>query len=170
MVYGVIKRHNGIIRIKTTPEKGTSFTIVLPKGKEIIEKEDKKSSPVVEMEKANIMIIDNEPEIGLVLSEILSRQGHQTRVFNSGKGGIEAFKNGDYEILITDLGMQDISGWEIISIVRQIKPDVLIGMVTGWNILADEAKQRGADFLINKPFHADYVLLAVANAVKSKAG
>ncbi len=168
MVYGIIKKHNGIIRIKTIPGKGTSFTIVLPMGNGIIE-EDKKSSPVIEMEKANILIIDDEPEIGIILSEVLSSHGHQTCVFSRGRDGLEEFKTGDYEMLITDLGMQDISGWEIISVARQIKPDVLIGMITGWNILVDEAKERGVDFLINKPFHADYVLLAVANAVKSKA-
>ncbi|MGR3302268.1 MAG: ATP-binding protein [Candidatus Scalindua sp.] len=170
MVYGVIKRHNGSIDIETKPGKGTSFTIVLPKGNEIIEKEDKKSSPVVEMEKANIMIIDDEPLIGVLLSEILSKQGHQTCVFDSGRSGIEAFKNGDYEILITDLGMPGMSGWEVINTVRQIKPGVVIGIITGWDISEEEAKQKGADFLINKPFRADYVLQVVTNAVKSKAG
>lgn len=170
MVYGVIKRHNGIIRIKTVPGKGTSFTIVLPKGNEIIEKEDKKSSPVVEMEKANIMIIDDEPLLGVLLSEILSKQGYQTCVFDSGKGGIEAFKKGSYEILITDLGMPGVSGWEVINIVRQIKPGVVIGIITGRDISEEEAKQKGADFLIKKPFRADYVLQVVTNAVKSKAG
>ncbi len=170
MVYGVIKRHNGSIDIETKPGKGTSFTIVLPKGNEIIEKEDKKSSPVVEMEKANIMIIDDEPLLGVLLSEILSKQGHQTCVFDSGKGGIEAFKKGSYEILITDLGMPGVSGWEVINIVRQIKPGVVIGIITGRDISEEEAKQKGADFLIKKPFRADYVLQVVTNAVKSKAG
>ncbi|MGR3174340.1 MAG: ATP-binding protein [Candidatus Scalindua sp.] len=170
MVYGVIKRHNGSIDIETKPGKGTSFTIVLPKGNEIIEKEDKKSSPVVEMGKANIMIIDDEPLLGVLLSEILSKQGHQTCVFDSGKGGIEAFKKGSYEILITDLGMPGVSGWEVINTVRQIKPGVVIGIITGWDISEEEAKQKGADFLINKPFRADYVLQVVTNAVKSKTG
>jgi len=170
MLYGIIKRHNGSIDIKTKPGKGTMFTIVLPKGNEIIEKENKKSSPVVEMGKANIMIIDDEPEIGVLLSEILSKQGHKTCVFGSGKDGIEAFKEGGYEVLITDLGMPGVSGWEVISIARQIRPGVVIGIITGWDISEEEAKQKGVDFLINKPFRADSVLQVVATAVKSKAG
>ena len=170
MLYGTIKRHNGSIDIKTKPGEGTMFTIVLPKGKEEIDKEDEKLDPVVEIRESNIMIIDDEPEIGVLLSEILSNQGHQTCVFDNGIGGIEAFKKGSYEILITDLGMPGVSGWEVINTARQIKPGVVIGIVTGWDISEEEAKQKGVDFIINKPFRADYVLQVVTNAVKSKTG
>ena len=170
MLYGTIKRHNGSIDIKTKPGEGTMFTIVLPKGKEEIDKEDEKLDPVVEIRESNIMIIDDEPEIGVLLSEILSNQGHQTCVFDNGIGGIEAFKKGSYEILITDLGMPGVSGWEVINTARQIKPGVVIGIVTGWDISEEEAKQKGVDFIINKPFRADYVLQVVTNAVESKAG
>jgi signal transduction histidine kinase len=170
MLYGTIKMHNGSIDIKTKPGEGTMFTIVLPKGKEEVEKKDEKLDPVVEIKEANIMIIDDEPEIGEVLSEILSSQGHQTRVFDSGKGGLEAFKKGSYEVLITDLGMPGVSGWEVINIARQIQPSVVVGIITGWDISEEEAKQKGVDFLINKPFRADYVLQVVTNAVKSKTG
>ena len=170
MLYGTIKRHNGSIDIKTKPGEGTMFTIVLPKGKEEIDKEDEKLDPVVEIRESNIMIIDDEPEIGVLLSEILSNQGHQTCVFDNGIGGIEAFKKGSYEILITDLGMPGVSGWEVINTARQIKPGVVIGIVTGWDISEEEAKQKGVDFIINKPFRADYVLQVVTNAVESKTG
>ena len=170
MLYGTIKRHNGSIDIKTKPGEGTMFTIVLPKGKEEIDKEDEKLDPVVEIRESNIMIIDDEPEIGVLLSEILSNQGHQTCVFDNGIGGIEAFKKGSYEILITDLGMPGVSGWEVINIVRQIKLGVVIGIITGWDVSEEEAKQKGVDFLIKKPFRADYVLQVVTNAVESKAG
>ncbi len=170
MLYGTIKRHNGSIDIKTKPGEGTMFTIVLPKGKEEIEEKVEKLNPVAEISEAKIMIIDDEPEIGVVLSEILSNQGHQTCVFDSGKGGLEAFKEGGYEILITDLGMPGVSGWEVINIARQIQPGVVVGIITGWDISEEEAKQKGVDFLINKPFRADYVLQVVTNAVKSKTG
>ena len=168
MLYGTIKKHNGSIDIKTKPGKGTTFTIALPKGKEEIEKRDGMRDSVVEIRKANILIIDDEPEIGVVLSEILSKQGHQTSVFGSGKGGLEAFKKGCYEIVITDLGMPDISGWDVINIVRQIEPDVITGVITGWDISEEEAKQKGVDFLLTKPFESNRVVQAVANAVKLK--
>ncbi|MBC8554745.1 MAG: response regulator, partial [Candidatus Brocadiales bacterium] len=124
---------------------------------------------VVERRKSNILIIDDEPEIGAMLSEILSKQGHQASVFESGKGGLEAFKEGSYEIVITDLGMPDISGWDVINIARQIEPDVITGIITGWDISEEEAKQKGVDFLITKPFESNQVARAVANAVELKS-
>jgi CheY-like chemotaxis protein len=144
------------------------FTIVLPKGKEKIEKRDGRHVAVVEIRNANILIIDDEPEIGAVLSEILLKQGHQTRVLDTGKGGIDAFKEGGYEVLITDLGMPDISGWEVINAARQVRPGVITGIITGWDISEAEARQKGVDFLINKPFESNQVVQAVANAVKFK--
>ncbi len=169
MLYGTIKRHNGSIDIKTTPGKGTTFTIVLPKGKECIEKRSEESNPAIKAEKVNILIIDDLPEVSIVLSEILSNEGHQICSFNSGTRGIEAFKKGDYGILITDLGMPDASGWEVINTARQIKPDVIIGVVTGWDISEKEIKQKGVDFLINKPFELNEIVQAVAKALKSKS-
>jgi len=168
MSYGILRRHNGLIEIETRPGKGTSFTIILPKGKGVIEKRDKNVIPVVEIEKINILVIDDEPKIGALLSDILSRQGHQTDVFSSAKDGIEAFKKGGYDMLITDLGMPNMSGWEVVRVVRQINPRVLTGMVTGWDISDDETKQKGVDFIINKPFQVNQIVQAVTNAVKSK--
>ena len=168
ILYGTIKKHNGSIDIKTTPGKGTMFTIALPKGKEKTEKSGVESSHAISTEKVNILIIDDEPQLGAVISEMLSLQGHQTSVFDSGKGGIEAFKEGGYEVLITDLGMPDVSGWEVIDTARQIAPGVISGIITGWDISEAEAKRKGADFLINKPFDSNQIVQAVANAVKLK--
>ncbi len=170
MLYGTIKRHNGSVDIKTMPGQGTTFTIVLPKGKEKTERASEKSSHSIKTEEANILIIDDEPQIGAVLSEILSHQGHQTSVFDNGKDGIDALKNGSYEILITDLGMPDLSGWEVINIARQIEPGVISGVITGWDISEAEAKQKGVDFLITKPFESSQIIQVVANAVKLKTG
>ena len=170
MLYGTIKRHNGSVDIKTMPGQGTTFTIVLPKGKEKTERASEKSSHSIKTEEANILIIDDEPQIGAVLSEILSHQGHQTSAFDNGKDGIDALKNGSYEILITDLGMPDLSGWEVINNARQIEPGVISGVITGWDISEAEAKQKGVDFLITKPFESSQIIQAVANAVKLKTG
>ena len=170
MLYGTIRRHNGSVDIKTTPGQGTTFTIVLPKGKEKTEKRSEKSNHAFKAEETNILIIDDEPQIGAVLSEILSKQGHQTSVFDNGKDGIDALKNGGYEILITDLGMPDLSGWEVINIAKQIEPGVIAGVITGWDISEVEAKQKGVDFLITKPFESSQIVQAVANAAKLKTG
>lgn len=74
MLYGTVKRHNGSIDIKTEPGKGTTFTIVLPKGNEKTEQRNATQRSFVETRKANILIIDDELEIGAVLSEILSKR------------------------------------------------------------------------------------------------
>ncbi len=166
MLYGTTKRHNGSIDINSALGKGTKITIAFPKGKEETERRDRTKDSFVEIKKANILIIDDESNIGLIMSEILSRHGHQVCVFDSGKAAIEAFKEGGYKLLITDLGLPGISGWDVINIVRQIEPDVVTGVMTGWDVSEEEAKQKGVDFLINKPFDANQLVQVVANALK----
>ncbi len=165
MLYGTTKRHNGSIDINSALGKGTKITIAFPKGKDETERGDRTQDSFVEIKKANILIIDDESNIGSIMSEILSRHGHQVCVFDSGKAAIEAFKEGSYNLLITDLGLPGISGWEVINIVRQIDPDVVTGVMTGWDVSEEEAKQKGVDFLINKPFDATQLVQVVANAL-----
>lgn len=98
-----------------------------------------------------------------------ARMAAQIDVFSSGKNGIEAFKQSEYDILITDLGMPDMSGWEVIDLVKKIKPDVLIGLITGWDVADDEAKSKGVSFVISKPFQINQVTKAVADAIQSKS-
>ena len=103
-----------------------------------------------------------------MLSNILLNQGHRTEVFGNGIDGIEAFQKGNYNILITDLGMPNVSGWDVIRRAKKIKPSVIFGMITGSDISANLAKQKGVDFIISKPFEMINVIKIIANAVESK--
>jgi len=69
----------------------------------------------------------------------------------------------DLDVLITDVGLDDGSGWELVTIARQRLPLLRIGVVTGWRDVAHEPNATGADFVVGKPFRLDE-LLAHLNA------
>ncbi|MGR3319946.1 MAG: ATP-binding protein [Candidatus Anammoxibacter sp.] len=166
MISGIIKRHAGKIEVNSKLTKGTTFTISFPSQNEITENES--DTAIAKIKNANILIIDDNSAVRNMLANILVNQGHRTDVFGNGADGIEAFRNGDYTILISDLGMPDVSGWDVIRMAKQIKPSAVFGLITGWDITADKAKQEGVDFIIYKPFEVIDVVKAIANAVKSK--
>jgi len=170
MVYGIIKRHNGKIEMESTAGKGTTFLIRLPRGFERAPGETPQDAGSSVLKDAKILIIDDEVEIGRILGSIFSHQGNHAEVYNNSRAGIEAFGKDNYDVVITDLGMPDMSGWEVAAIIRRMRPQVLIGMVTGWDISDMEAKQKGVDFVITKPFQVERIADTVAKAMRSARG
>ncbi len=169
MIYGIIKRHNGKMAVLSTLGKGTSFEFSFPKGAETSFDGNADAGAAPNIKQAGILIIDDNTQISDLLATILSKHGHRTSIFSNGKSGIEEFKRGDYDMLISDLGMPGMSGWEVINEARRIKPSAIFGLITGGVIDPDKAKLEGVDFIINKPFQVNDVELAVEKTLKARS-
>jgi DNA-binding response OmpR family regulator len=112
-------------------------------------------------------VIDDEHEIAELLEDILVEAGHVAVTASGGKEGLQKFEAGDFQAVFTDLGMPDMSGWEVAEKVRSRAPDVIVGLVTGWGASIDPEKidQMGIDFLLNKPFQTRDVLDRLTNSI-----
>ncbi len=100
------------------------------------------------------MLVDDDPEVSEVLELMLSQMGHQVTVVTKGEEALTLFGQGDYSLVITDLGMPDISGWDVARAVKQKKPGTPVLLITGWGIQIDgkEMAAAGVDGIIAKPF------------------
>ncbi len=121
--------------------------------------------------KANILIVEDEEAIRILLSEILTSDGHAVSTASSGQKGIEIFKKESFDLILTDLGMPGMSGWEVSSSIKNLAPEVIVAVITGWGIKFDknELKQHGVDIIVNKPFKVDQILNLAQEAIKIKA-
>jgi CheY-like chemotaxis protein len=119
---------------------------------------------------AKILVVDDEPEILCVLRDALTRTGHQVDTASSGTEGIERFRRGDYDAVLSDLGMVDVSGWEVARTVRQEgSPRIVLGLVTGWGATISEemVTAHGVNFVIAKPFDVEDLVSKVNQAIDS---
>ena len=73
---------------------------------------------------------------------------------------IESPEGAEFDVLVTDIGLPDASGWELIPKARERRPSLRIGVVTGWE--GHNAPQEGADFLLRKPIRTSDFLQQVA--------
>ncbi len=157
--YGIIKRHKGSISAESEPGKGTTFRVELPLEKDPFEK---KSSPV-ELRPGmsfRVLIIDDSEDSVWVLRHGLARAGQQVLTALSGRKGIEIFENNPVDIIICDLGMPELNGWEVGKTIKEIclergcpKPPFIL--LTGWGGLLDEKEkmlESGVDRIVEKPF------------------
>jgi len=83
-----------------------------------------------------------------------------------GKQGIEFFKKGTYDLVLTNLSMPEMSGWEVIREIKSANPYVKVALMTGCGTQTKEEEAKGADFLISKPFKKNQLLFAVSEAIK----
>jgi len=174
MSYGIIKRMGGEIEVESKVGQGATFTISLPISFEAMEETmaiTPSPPPVTKKrEKIRILVIDDEESVRSVLSRILTQVKHQVDVAKDGEEGIKLFHEGEFDIVLTDLGMPGMSGWDVCREIKKMSPQTPVGMITGWGMEIGEEKMKEAelDFLISKPFDFKQIVNTVAKTVESK--
>jgi len=169
MAYGIIKRFGGEIQVESEPEKGATFTISLHADGHEAEKKSEPSEKVTPAAReARILVIDDEEQVREVLSRRLSRLNHQVSEAHSGEHGLKLFQERGFDLVLTDLGMPSMSGWEVCKAIKGMSPNTPVGMITGWGMEIDEAKklESGVDFVISKPFDFSLIFNLVAKSIE----
>jgi len=157
-VYGIVKQHNGFIDAYSQPGKGTTFKVYFPS----VEKADivvQKGQSFVMKGNETVLIIEDDDEFRKVESAILEKLGYTVCMASDSIEGIEIFKakNGEISLVILDLIMPKMNGWEILSEMRKIKPAIPSLFVTGYGLDGAYMKyipEEGVDIL-QKPFSFD---------------
>lgn len=171
--YGIVNRHHGTITADSVEGKGTTFTIRLPVAKKT-NKEEERQEKVIPIQgrqkKARILVIDDEADVRELLRDILSDAGHEVEMAHNGSEGVELFKKQSYDLVLTDLGMPVMSGWEVAENIRCINKSVPIALITGWNVVLDDAAMHssGINLIVHKPFQVDQVLNLVKEGMLLK--
>ena len=169
MSYGIIKRFGGEIEVESKVGQGTTFTIILPIGGE--EKEEAVSPQAMNKgRRALILVIDDDEFVLSVLSRTLAQANHQVTLAESGEKGVQIFKEGKFDIVLTDLGLPGMSGWEVCRMIKETSPQTPVGMITGWGVEKNqsEMEEYGLDFFVSKPFDFNQILNVVSETMASK--
>ena len=152
--YGIIGKHGGKIDLISKEGKGTIFTIEFPVATEEILPETS-IEPVIDIQAENyrILVVDDVKEISDLLHVFLSRQGYNVDSVESGDAAIKMLERERYDLVICDLGMPQVSGWDVIKVVESLDKKPKIGLITGWADMLDSLNQddMGIDFIISKP-------------------
>lgn len=100
-----------------------------------------------------ILILDDEAEIRAELAEYLARKGYEVEEAGDGIEGLRKFEAAPADLVITDIKMPRLDGYEVIRRVRQIDPDLPIIAITGHFSPGDlsTAKDAGATVTMKKP-------------------
>jgi CheY-like chemotaxis protein len=110
-----------------------------------------------------ILVIDDDARVRNLLKDILVYGGHQVIEASDGILGMKCFEEREVDMVLTDLGMPVMNGWEVAKWVKKNRPKIPVGLITGWEVHSEEEKigDLVVDLIINKPFQVNEILEAV---------
>jgi signal transduction histidine kinase/ActR/RegA family two-component response regulator len=169
----IVRRHGGTVEVFSStsgPERGTTFVLSFPG---IAHVEDKAPAQLAAGNgaRAHVLVVDDERNIREILAEILAEGGHTVVTAADGAEALHRLREDDsFDLVFTDLGLPGMSGYEVASEVKKIRPNLPVGLVTGWGATldADKAREHGVDLVISKPFRFEQVLGLVDEAMLLK--
>ncbi len=161
VAYGAIERHGGQITLESAPEGGTTVTFWLPAAGD--EQAAGSAAEPQPPRVGSVLVIDDEADVRELVADVLMSQGHRVTAAASGREGLARFEAERYDVVLTDLGMPDLDGWEVARAIKSSRADVPVLLLTGWADPTDDPSTAAlVDGILKKPFAVDELAAAVA--------
>jgi signal transduction histidine kinase/CheY-like chemotaxis protein len=157
MVYGIVQRHGGELALHSQPGLGTRIELRFPHGQPAEAAALPPPAPEAAATGLSVLVVDDEDPVRELLMDILKMLGHQVVGCDRAEAALRDYEPGRFQLVLTDLGMPGMNGWQLSQKLREQDAAVTIVFVTGWGeeLDAEQVRRAGADRVIGKPFGID---------------
>jgi DNA-binding NtrC family response regulator len=118
-------------------------------------------------EKSRVLVVDDEEALRYLLSTELAAEGYEVETAGDGDEAIEAIKQKDYDVVLLDIKMPRVDGFEVLKFIKQNKPEIKVIMLTAYADVknAIEALKLGASDFVSKPYDLEDILTSINRAL-----
>ncbi len=116
-----------------------------------------------------ILVIDDDQPITELLHDALSADGHEVEIALSAERGIEMATTSDFDLVLTDLSMPGMSGWEVAGRIQSEAPGLPVVLVTGSTISEQQIRSSGVAAVVLKPFKIKELLATISTELRQRA-
>lgn len=169
IVYGIVTRLKGSIDVESAQGKGTTITLQFPPARveqPAAEPPAAKSATVSGPKR--VLFVDDEPQNLKFYREALKFEGIESVLCSSGPEALEELERGTFDLVVTDLSMPVMSGWELCRAVKARRPDLPVILLSGWGGQQDAQNiaDAGVDMVLEKPIQLDELLASLRAAMQ----
>jgi CheY-like chemotaxis protein len=145
----ILRRHDAQIELDSELGGGTSFRIIFAPTRDARHVRRLAAKPSL-----NILVVDDDQTVAEMVADILGEENHQVTIVTNANQALATVRNCATDLVITDLDLPDMGGWQLARELRDAREDLLVGLMTGWplDVSDEELRARGADFTLRKPF------------------
>lgn len=123
-----------------------------------------------EARRPRVLVIDDDPSVREVVSYLLVSFGYDCQTAVNGASGLARFDEGGWDLVLTDIDMPDMNGWEVAEAIRRRSPSIPIVLITG--LMGPEvmrrARERGLP-VVPKPFRMETLRAAVVAVLQPRS-
>jgi signal transduction histidine kinase/ligand-binding sensor domain-containing protein len=162
-IYSIINQHGGTIKVESHPGQGTEVIIKLPAGPLAEPEEVTENRPIEKTSDKGVFIVEDEQMIRDLYVEILQMKGHTVSSFASAEDALDEWKMDSYKLIICDLGLPGMNGWEFISKIREMDSYIPIIVLTGWGneIGEEKASELDVQKVLAKPVSLEELMSTI---------
>lgn len=180
VVYGIVTNHKGFIDVESEPDQGTTFRICLPVPKSRETAIEVKEQPAVKDgtrpfgKGETILFAEDEARQLRLMQNFLQDKGYRILPAKDGAEAVEIFqcKKDEIGLVILDLGLPKLNGWEVFRKIKEIDPAVKAIFATGFMTPQIESQLAlgEASAVIMKPYQLDEILEKISSVIKTSSG
>ena len=173
---GIVRGHHGAIGVRSEPDKGTTFTVLLPVAREPAQQ--RRSGSEVQPEAdvrgvGTVLVVDDDPTVRALAETVLQEAGYTVELAENGLHAVERLRHlGDgVSLILLDLTMPQLGGAEAAQELRRIHPNVPIVAMSGYGDVEVMERFSGTavDDFLPKPFRPDQLAAKVRDVLSSVA-
>jgi PAS domain S-box-containing protein len=159
-VYGIARRHRGRAELESTPGQGTTVRLVFPPATRALE------TPGMPMRAIRaprrVLLVEDHADSREFMQSLLESDGHTVESVRTVEEARARLCNisEPLDVMVTDIGLPDGSGWDLVAYGRECRPSLRIGVVTGWEPRNEQ--DPACDFTLRKPVGATDLLAQIA--------
>jgi len=173
-VYGFVKQSKGTIKVYSETLRGTQFVLYFPRhqAKSLPQETEVIIDDPLPARQARILVVDDEPSLLALNEQILSQQGYDVITVGNARGALDVLGRETIDLLISDVIMPDMDGYQLLTIVHKEYPQVITQLVSGFTgeHPNNELTNSHLEDMLHKPYSAKTLLDRVAKLLDTGGG